>query len=196
MVQGAGGFGKTTLAIAACHDPRVVNAFPDGMLWTSLGVTPSLPIALSDLFVVVTGSGPAVAGFDQIALALANVLDGRRCLVVVDDVWRSDDLAPFCRLNGPRLLVTTRVRTLVEQAGQTDWSEVPVDEMEAGEAASVLGRRLEPDASSAALLERLAERLGCWPLLLELANARLLEERKLRRATLSECIHTVTRIFE
>jgi hypothetical protein len=48
LVQGAGGFGKTTLAIDACHHAEVVNAFPDGMLWTSLGENPDLGRILSD----------------------------------------------------------------------------------------------------------------------------------------------------
>src|SRR5262245_25102215 len=32
-LQGAGGFGKTTLAAAVCHDDEVVTAFDDGILW-------------------------------------------------------------------------------------------------------------------------------------------------------------------
>ena len=36
-LRGAGGYGKTTLAKAICHDPRIQAAFPDGTLWTTLG---------------------------------------------------------------------------------------------------------------------------------------------------------------
>jgi hypothetical protein len=36
-VHGGGGFGKTTLAIAVCHEPEVIKAFPDGTVWVELG---------------------------------------------------------------------------------------------------------------------------------------------------------------
>jgi hypothetical protein len=39
-LRGAGGYGKSTLAQALCHDPDVVAAFPDGILWTTLGENP------------------------------------------------------------------------------------------------------------------------------------------------------------
>lgn len=196
LVQGAGGFGKTTLAIDACHQPEMVNAFPEGMLWVALGEKPDLLMKLSDLYASVTGSAPAVAGIDAIEDALRKVLEQRRCLLVVDDVWRVEDLAPFLRLVGPRILVTTRIRTLIEQAGQIGWLEVPVDEMEVGEAAALLGRGLSLDDSTRDALRGLADRLGCWPLLLDLANARLAEEQKSRRGNLAECIDRVMTLFE
>ena len=37
LVFGGGGFGKTTVALSACHSPIVVKAFPDGLLWVALG---------------------------------------------------------------------------------------------------------------------------------------------------------------
>ena len=46
------------------------------------------------------------------------------------------------------------------------------------------------------MLQVLAHQLGCWPLLLDLANARLLEEQKARRGTVAESIARVSRIFE
>ena len=80
-----------------------------------------------------------VTGVDAIGHALGKALKGRRCLVVVDDAWRAEDLRHFLQLTDARLLVTTRTRHLVEQAGQTHWSEVPVDEMAVDEAAPFLG---------------------------------------------------------
>ena len=193
---GAGGFGKTTLAIDACHRAEVVNAFPDGILWVTLGEKPDLAKKLMDLHVLASGSPPAVAGIDEIGKAFAKALEGHRCLVVVDDVWHAEDLFPFLLLDGPRVMVTTRIRTLIEQAGQTGWPEVPVGEMELGEAAALLGRGFALDAPTQETLQGLADQLGCWPLLLDLANARLLEEQKTRRGDLSECIKRVTTLFE
>jgi hypothetical protein len=39
-VTGAGGFGKTTLAAALCHDADILEQFDDGILWVTLGQTP------------------------------------------------------------------------------------------------------------------------------------------------------------
>src|SRR5262245_20594939 len=193
IIQGAGGMGKTTLALDACHIPEVVNAFPDGMLWTALGEEPDLAKILSDLHGLATGSLPVVTGEDAIGEALSKALEGRRCLVFIDDVWRVEDLRHFLHFEGPRLLVTTRIRNLVEQAG---WREIPVDEMEASEGATLLMRGLSLDAATRQMLGAMADRLGCWPLLLELVNARLLEEQKRGRGTPAECVGHVIQLFE
>ena len=39
-LRGAGGFGKTALALALCHDETIQNAFDDGFLWVTLGEKP------------------------------------------------------------------------------------------------------------------------------------------------------------
>ena len=196
VVHGAGGFGKTTLAVEACHLPEVVNAFPGGMLWTALGEKPDLAGILRDLYAVATGSQPTVEYKDEIARALAKVFEGRRCLVVVDDVSRAEDLRPLLQLKEPRFLVTTRIWNLLEEAGLADWSEVAVDEMSTSEATDLLGRELLLDDLTRDTLRSLADRLGCWPLLLELVHARLLEEFKARQGNLSGCINRVKQIFE
>jgi WD40 repeat protein len=196
LIQGPGGFGKTTLAIEACHQPALVEAFPDGMLWTSLGQTPNRVAILSDLYSVAADGPLTVAGEEQIGLALASVLKGHRSLIVVDDVWRPDDLTPFLRLDGPRLLVTSRVRALAEQAGQPDWSEVVIGEMTADEAAAMLGRGMTLAPSDAVPLQQLAERLGRWPLLLDLVGARILEEVKRRHRSVAESVGVVGALLE
>ena len=196
LVQGAGGFGKTTLAIHACHQPEVIRAFPDGLLWVTLGERPNLATELSNLHRLATGNEPVVAGIVEIGKAVVRTLMGRRCLVVVDDAWRSDDLAPFLSFDGPLLLVTTRIRSLAQEARQSEWSEVPVDEMETGEAATLLGRGLALEDQTRKALHLLADRLGCWPLLLDLVNARLLEEQKARHGHVAACIDRVTTVFE
>ena len=196
MVQGAGGFGKTTLAIDACHQPEVLRAFSDGILWVALGQAPDLVRKLSDLYATATGTAPAVAGMDAISEALSKVLEAKQSLIVVDDVWRAEDLAPLITLRGPRLLVTTRIRNLIEQSGQTGWREVAIDEMEPGEAVALIGRGLVLDDAARTRLREVAGLLGCWPLLLELASARLLEEHKTRSGSAAEAIERVPLLFE
>ena len=47
-LQGGGGFGKTTLALALCHHRPIQKAFPDGVLWITLGENPDLMSLLLD----------------------------------------------------------------------------------------------------------------------------------------------------
>jgi hypothetical protein len=42
-LRAAGGYGKTTLARALCHDQRIQEAFDDGILWVTLGENPVVP---------------------------------------------------------------------------------------------------------------------------------------------------------
>ena len=54
-LQGAGGYGKTTLAIALCHDDRVMDDFDDGILWVTLGQNPNVLVELTKLYKALTG---------------------------------------------------------------------------------------------------------------------------------------------
>jgi WD40 repeat protein len=165
-LQGAGGYGKTTLAIALCHDARVKDAFPDGVLWTSLGQTPSILDELARWCEALTGERPAFTHVSDAAAALAAALEERRCLLVIDDVWDRTHLEPFLR-GGPRCarLVTTRRVDLLHGAPR-----VRVDEMQATEAQQLLATVLPLAAIPRRRLGALATRLGEWPLLLRLAR--------------------------
>src|SRR5262249_12199405 len=41
-LNGAGGYGKTTMAKALCHDNRIRRTYKDGILWVTLGQSPNL----------------------------------------------------------------------------------------------------------------------------------------------------------
>ena len=196
VIQGIGGIGKTVVALAACHLPEITRRFSDGMFWTVLGEKPDLANVLRDLHVAMTGGPAQVTGVDSISQVLAKALAGRRCLIVVDDVWKAEDLRPFLTLEGTQLLVTTRVRNLAEQSIQAEWQEIPVGEMGIEEGITLLGRGLSITATTRDSLGKLADGLGCWPLLLELANSRLLEEHKARRQDLPVCINRIAHLFE
>jgi WD40 repeat protein len=196
VVRGAPGNGKTSLVLDACLRPEVLSAFPDGVLWTVLGQRPDLPAVLNDLHLATTGAPAPAAGASALAQVLAKALAGRRCLIVVDDVWRSGDLHPFLALEGPRVLVTTRIGNIVEQSNLSGWPVVIVDQMEHDEAAALLGRGVPVDSSAVTSIRDLAKRLGCWPLLLNLAHARVLEELKESGQSLAQCVEYVTLLLD
>ena len=173
-LQGAGGFGKTALATEVCYDPRVREQYPDGVLWTTMGEEIDAAGRLArvrDLIRWWTEKDPPA--FETVSAASAHLrqdLEGKRLLLVVDDVWRPEDIAPFQGI-GPRtsLLVTTRdSRTL-----PADSVPIHVDAMEVPEAVRLLGAGL-PEGTGVEL-QALAKRLGEWPLLLKIGNRQLRE---------------------
>jgi WD40 repeat protein len=173
-LRGAGGFGKTTLAQALCHDPRVQAAYRGGILWVTMGEQLTDGERLSRLRDLLRrwldGEPPA---FETVAAAggyLCERLAGRQVLLVVDDVWSPMDLAPFRNLDpASTLLATTRDRRNLPEGCLAE----PVDAMASGEALELLGAGLP--GLPRARLQALAGRLGEWPLLLALVHRQLRE---------------------
>jgi hypothetical protein len=172
-LTGAGGFGKTTLAAALCHDEEIIQAFDDGILWTTLGETPDLADALAKLHAGLTGERPAFKDAEDAATSLAERLEGKNCLVVIDDVWDPAHLEPFLR-GGPGCarLITSR---LLQVATDVQAKRLLVDEMSASEAVAMLTARLPGPPPDPAPFQALAQALGEWPLLLRLAASAMAE---------------------
>ena len=169
-LAGAGGFGKTSLAIAVCHDPDIAAAFPDGILWITLGERPDVIDRLNALYEVLGTDGGHYTTREGAENAVARALGDKKCLLVLDDVWTDDALRPFFR-DGPNCvrLVTTRRPELVR-----DFESIDVDEMTGPESVQMLTAGVGPTPESLRdAFEALASLLGGWPLLLELANAAL-----------------------
>jgi WD40 repeat protein len=170
-LRGAGGYGKTTLAKALCHDERVQDAFDDGILWVTLGESPGdLTGRVEDLIVTLGDERPGFTTLDAAINRLKELLADRDILIVIDDVWDRAHLSPFIQ-GGPRCarLITTRnLDTL--PAGT---AKVRVDAMQQDEATAMLGAGLNHEEELRSDLTKLAARLGEWPLLLQLVNSAL-----------------------
>jgi hypothetical protein len=174
-LHGFGGFGKTTLARAVCHQSEVQHAFRDGVLWANLGESPQILQALSSLYAALAGEWRDFGSEDDAARALAEQLDGKRCLLVIDDVWNPAHLRPFMRGGDDCVrLITTRSFGVASEATE----RIPVEEMKVEEAAALLTRRLELQPAYQAPFLTLADRMGCWPLMLALAEATLRQRIK------------------
>lgn len=167
-VTGEGGGGKTTLIAASCRDERFAPLLPDGVLWITLGQDadgPDLANRINDLSALLSGSRPEFSDAKKAGEYFGTLLEGKRCLLVIDDVWRSSQLEPFAALGRRcRRLVITRfpevlpVRTPVVEVGG----------MKPAEAEAVLCAgwpSYRPDQ-----IGLLSARLQAWPLLLALAN--------------------------
>jgi WD40 repeat protein len=109
-VEGMGGVGKTMLAAALARDPDVHSAFPDGVFWLTLGQTPEDALSVqARLIRAVGGQAVTLDGIEHGRERLRELMGARTALLVLDDVWRSEDAEPFRAVEGrSRLLVTTR----------------------------------------------------------------------------------------
>ncbi len=170
-LRGAGGYGKTSLAKALCHDERILEAFYDGILWVTLGENPGdLTGRVEDLIEILSGERSGFARLDAATSRLAELLADRHILIVIDDVWNRAHLKPFVQ-GGPlcaRLITTRDNSSLPESAAR-----IPVDAMQKDEAVELLKIGLPPADHEA--LQNLAADLGEWPLLLKLVNSALRE---------------------
>ena len=169
-LEGAGGFGKTTLARMVCADRRVLHRYRGGVFLVTIGrdVRGGAAVAakVNEVIKAVAGEAATFTDPDLAGGRLGTLLDaGPRRLLVIDDVWEAGQLAPFT-VGGRRCarLATTRVPGLL--GGET--VAVRVDQMSAEQAERLLTYGLPPLDPLVAL--GLLAVTGRWPLLLRLVN--------------------------
>jgi hypothetical protein len=120
-MRGWPGVGKTTLAAALAHDPEIAALFPDGVLWTSLGLHPSIlaelaawgrALGVDDLIRAQT--------IEEASARLAALVQTKRMLLIVDDAWEAEHALPF-RVGGRdcAMLITTRVNQVAAALAPT-----------------------------------------------------------------------------
>ena len=117
-LQGMGGIGKTVLAAAVARDPEVAAAFPDGVLWVTLGQHPSLLEIQQELAFDVCEPKTVLRSEPHGKRALKRALATSRILLVLDDVWvlRHASMLDVVGDAG-RLLITTRNREVLAGLG-------------------------------------------------------------------------------
>ncbi|MEV5411282.1 NB-ARC domain-containing protein [Thermopolyspora sp. NPDC052614] len=176
-LHGTGGFGKTTLALDVCRLDRVRALFPDGIVWLEVGQNPVLTTLLADAAARVTGRPPARFGsVDAAAAGLGEALEGRRVLLVLDNVWSPGDLEPFLRGgSGCVRLVTSRRADVLPREARV----IPVERMSPRQAIDLLGK--DVPGASRSLLFPLYERSHRWPVVLGILNG-VLRARTVRAA--------------
>jgi WD40 repeat protein len=196
-LRGAGGYGKTTLATALCHDERIQQAFDDGILWVSLGKDPdNLVGKIEDLIYTLSSERPGYTDINAATAHFVNLLADRDILLVIDDVWNAADLQPFCQ-GGKRCarLITTRDDSVLP----LDSQHVQVDAMGQDEAIHLLSQGIIRDTSridETKMLRILASRLGEWALLLKLVNGILRERMNKYHVPLPDALSYANRALD
>ncbi|MFI6694611.1 BTAD domain-containing putative transcriptional regulator [Streptomyces sp. NPDC050433] len=137
-VSGPGGTGKTALAVQAAH--RLKSAYPDGQLFAALAGTrtqPAEPATVLGRFLRALGV-PATAVPDdpeERTDLYRSMLAERRILVVFDDAFDEEQLAPLMPASGTcGVIATGRVRL----GGLGGAHRVPLHEMSAADSLAML----------------------------------------------------------
>ncbi|RKN60372.1 SARP family transcriptional regulator [Streptomyces klenkii] len=174
-VSGAGGVGKSALAVHIAH--RVRESFPHGQLYADLqgaGGHPADPATVLGSFLRALGVDDAAipeCPAERSALFRTR-LDGRRVLILLDNAHGPEQVRPF--LPGPpscAVLVTSRAKP----AGPASARLVDLDVMTPGEALELLGKVMGPArvAAEADDAARLVSACGHLPLAVRIVAARL-----------------------
>jgi hypothetical protein len=116
-MHGMGGIGKSVLAATLSRDRKVREAFPDGIVWVGLGPLPTV----ADLQRRVHKDLGGDRGFQtehEGRVKLREILKDKRVLLILDDIWRREDVDWFDVL-GPRCraMITTRDSGLLTSLG-------------------------------------------------------------------------------
>lgn len=194
-LQGAGGYGKTTLAAAICYDDDVFATFDDGVLWVTLGRDPSIRQELDKLYRALTGQRSPAVDEEEAARDVTELLRNKRSLLVIDDVWRPDDLKWFMQGGEDcARIVTTRQFDVADAAGGED-GRLRIDGMRPDEAVRMIGADLHTSPRHEGTFRRLVDQLGEWPLLVKLAHGAI--KAKVRRgATIDRAADHVSTALE
>ena len=118
-VHGMGGIGKSVLATLLGRDFEVRRSFPDGVVWVSVGQSPTLVTLQRRAAQALGDPGRFESEFEGKAV-LGKLLADKAVLLLLDDVWDPahahafDVLGPRCRA-----VITTRDAALITALGGT-----------------------------------------------------------------------------
>lgn len=182
VIQGWPGVGKSTVVAMLAHDREMVEQYPDGVLWVSLGETPSLISEISVWAEAFGLSEPTrMRKVEELSAQLTAVLRDKRVLLIIDDVWQVEHAAPF-RVGGHACahLITSRLNDVATALAPTavDLYRLP---LLTDQAALELLHKLTPETVSQypAEARALVRNLEGLPLALHVAGRLLHSEARL-----------------
>ena len=139
-LEGAGGFGKSTVASLVCANRRIRRRFKSRIYPLTIGRDihgrDAIATKVNELVALITGRESGFSDPESAGRHLGRILDERPpVLIVLDDVWTDIQLTPFL-FGGGRCarLITTRVPSALPGSA----ARVEVDRMTATEARAVL----------------------------------------------------------
>ena len=176
-VTGVGGFGKSTIVKALCHDPQAQKKFTSGFLFIELGPQAIDPkIKLNEIYFDLVGDNINNAEPELKKLTKDNL---HNLLVIIDDVWHTEDAKPIINaFSNCHIVFTTRNNDIARSlTAFRHGSIVEIGSMSLDEAVTLLTDKLfelnKISNEVLELLKQLAMDAHMWPLLLCLIRGQL-----------------------
>ncbi|EFJ19596.1 hypothetical protein SELMODRAFT_110698, partial [Selaginella moellendorffii] len=169
-VHGAGGAGKTLLAKRVCDNDQVKGRF-DPVLWLTFGQSVQVEAKQHELAKKIRLEG------DQISNeTLRRGLVGKRCLLVLDDVWKFIhlDLFDVVQENGSKIFISTRKRDVLDSRGaiKTEMGLLGKEDSMKLFAVHAFPNQNHAQVSKA-VVEQVVEKCGGLPLVLKVIGRRM-----------------------
>jgi transcriptional regulator with XRE-family HTH domain/tetratricopeptide (TPR) repeat protein len=179
VITGAGGIGKTWLALRWAHDR--LGLFPDGQLFVDLrGFSPDGdpvdPLVVVRGFLTALGVNPAetVGGLEELSALYRSRVAGRRMLIALDNAATADQVTPLLPGTADCTVLITSRQTLTALLHRYGAHHVRLGVLDEDDAHTLLAYRLgrerleaEPDATAA-----LIRSCGNYPLALSVVASR------------------------
>ena len=121
IIQGWPGVGKSTFVSMLAHDSVIVNQFPDGVLWASLGEEPNLLTKLAAWGQALGTNDVANAkSLDEAIQLVQAMLRDKQMLLIVDDVWQTEHGMAFkIGKSTSAMVLTTRFNDVANALANT-----------------------------------------------------------------------------
>jgi tetratricopeptide (TPR) repeat protein len=176
-IVGLPGVGKTSVAAHLCVREELLDLFPAGVLWASLGPSPDLTSILARWSRSV--GGPELdrsSSVEEASLRLTAFMQGKKMLMVTDDVFEAKHVAALNVLIEGAILVTSRAPEVASELTLTPGRVYELQVLREEESVKLL-EQLAPSlaAEDPHLFRELSRELDGLPLALRVAG-RLLEE--------------------
>jgi hypothetical protein len=114
-LEGMGGVGKTLVVLGLCYDPRIRQAFSDGIVWLVVGKEAQMSLE-TRIEKVARALNSEFRDYTE--ATYRSLLKDKSALIVLDDVWTLDVIEPFLLNSGrSRVLCTTRDKALSASLG-------------------------------------------------------------------------------
>ena len=158
-LYGMGGVGKTVVLAELAGDCDVRRAFVDGVYWVTLGDIDEadrevrLTQAQSKLIMQLTGQEKQPNSVVNGTIELKGLLHDKKCLIILDDVWKPDQANVFHDILGEhcRMLMTTRDRSVLADLDVLEYEIKPLNDEDALELLARVSRKsvaeLPPEAA-------------------------------------------------
>ena len=145
-LEGMGGIGKTVLAQALFKDEVVRDAFPDGLVWITVGREPTHDLD-ARLRQIASALGAAADETVTPETLYRTTIADKAALIVMDDIWSKADLDPFLAESPrSRFLFTTRDSAIARFTGAREHRVDLLDGPQARELLALWAGALAPAA--------------------------------------------------